>query len=185
MVKYLLLSCILLLAVSAANAEALLFVSDRCPPCQIMKQHAKELINEGLDIRIINVYSKEAKRYNIAYTPTLVLVSGQTEIKRHVGLLSKEEFRRFLDSNPLKTNDNFTGAILIYNSTLKVDETTSFFIRRARKNRYGFKEIDLSKQSKTSFRELVDKYDLRFCVTIIIMEDGKELGRYICTQHHI
>jgi len=186
MIKKIIILIALLLIPSTSNAEVLVFVTKWCEYCQDIKIYAQELKNDGYDIKIIDAnlrINKElVKKYKITTVPTTVKVSC-CGTEKYTGTLSKKELRKLCKD--CKCLEPFTGAILILDSGVELDITTAFFVRRAKKNRYGCKIIDIKNKTASEKQAIRKKYNTEYCPTIIIMEDGKELGRYVCTQHPI
>ena len=71
-----------------------------CGPCRMLKpilsEYAKE--NENIKIASINVDNniKLSNEYQVSSIPCLVLFSNGQETRRTVGLLSKEELKKFI-----------------------------------------------------------------------------------------
>lgn len=78
------------------------FYSDWCPPCKLLELIFKQLEEEFKGkIKFIRVNVEEnreiAAQYRVMSIPTLILFKNGQEVKRIVGLRSKEELRKELD----------------------------------------------------------------------------------------
>lgn len=73
------------------------FYADWCGPCQMM---GKVLEDYNGDVNILKVntdeYSDLAMSFGVMSIPTLILIENGSELKKHVGLLSKDELDEFL-----------------------------------------------------------------------------------------
>ena len=73
------------------------FYADWCGPCQMMGKVLEEY--EG-NVNILKVNTDEypdlAASFGVMSIPTLILMENGIELKKHVGLLSKEDLDEFL-----------------------------------------------------------------------------------------
>lgn len=74
------------------------FSAEWCPPCKKVEPLLKELENEGTQIiRFDGGSQKElCAALQVSGFPTLILYKDGKEVKRHVGLISKEELAAFM-----------------------------------------------------------------------------------------
>ena len=70
------------------------FNADWCGPCRMLRPTLEEISNENKDIKFvsINIDSEDelAEKYNVSSIPCLVLFDKGVEIKRNIGLVSKD-----------------------------------------------------------------------------------------------
>ena len=90
---------------SAATNMLVAFSSDRCGHCQAMKPTLRQLENEDVPIRHVNVTAEPdfARRHGIRQTPTFVVLSAGRELTRLVGAQSVEKLRNALAIDPTGT----------------------------------------------------------------------------------
>lgn len=79
------------------------FYADWCGPCQALKPDLEKLEKEfhnKIEFEKVNVdeNSELAQKFGIMSIPTLVLVNGDREVDRQVGLKPKEELKEWLES---------------------------------------------------------------------------------------
>ena len=76
------------------------FNADWCGPCKMMKPILEEMIkdNDNIKIASVNIDDEDelAEKYNVFSIPCLVLFETGKEIKRNVGLISKDELEKFI-----------------------------------------------------------------------------------------
>ena len=76
------------------------FNADWCGPCKMMKPILEEMIKDNDNIKIVSVNIDDedelAEKYNVFSIPCLVLFEKGKEIKRNVGLISKDELEKFI-----------------------------------------------------------------------------------------
>jgi thiol-disulfide isomerase/thioredoxin len=188
MVKQLIIALIVFLLLPClANAAVLVFVSDWCSGCKQVHKDAISLQKDGYDITIINISEdKDAvKKYNITSVPTTIVVySNGKEVSRKIGPISKEELRLKSIEDGINYDDllkanNFTGILHFYTPNTQLDKTNKLIFKFAlRFNRFGYKEIDITSPRN---KDLVEKYNITKSPTMIILEKGGELGRYVAT----
>lgn len=78
-----------------------IFSQDMCLSCPPAKELGKKLEKEGLvKVELVDVAKPEglaeAKKHDVMSTPTLVLVDGDKEVKKWVGMPGKGEVREML-----------------------------------------------------------------------------------------
>ncbi|MBQ8892102.1 MAG: thioredoxin [Bacilli bacterium] len=70
------------------------FNADWCGPCKMLKPILESISNENKDIKVvsINIDSEDelAEAYNVSSIPCLVLFDKGMEVKRSIGLVSKD-----------------------------------------------------------------------------------------------
>ena len=71
-----------------------------CSPCRVISPIVDELSNEVKDVKFIKLNVDEspdiASQYDVMGIPTLILFNNGKEIKRIVGLRSKEDLKKEL-----------------------------------------------------------------------------------------
>ena len=71
------------------------FNADWCGPCKMLKPLLEEIAETHKQIKVISInIDKEGEltdKYNVSSIPCLVLFDSGEEIKRNVGLISKDE----------------------------------------------------------------------------------------------
>ena len=76
------------------------FYADWCGPCQMLAPIVEEVANENKNIKVcrINVDDNQelAMKYEVMSIPTLVVIKEGKEIKRKIGLISKDEISEML-----------------------------------------------------------------------------------------
>lgn len=79
--------------------EVLKFSASWCGPCQALGMTLKEKDDWGLPIKEIDIDDNLdlAAKYGIRSVPTLVIVEGETEIKRKSGALSVKQIKEFIN----------------------------------------------------------------------------------------
>lgn len=77
------------------------FYADWCGPCKVMGTIIEEISNDRSDIDIIKVNTDEfneiALSFGIMSIPTLFIMEKGEVVKKHIGLLSKEELETFIN----------------------------------------------------------------------------------------
>ena len=73
------------------------FYADWCGPCKMLEPILKEFEKE-IEIIHINVDENQdvAEKYNVMSIPTLVLLKGEEEIERNVGVCDKQFLREWI-----------------------------------------------------------------------------------------
>lgn len=76
------------------------FYANWCGPCKMLRPILEELANERNDFKFVSINIDEeenlANDFEILSIPTLVLINNGKEVKRNVGLASKEQLVDFL-----------------------------------------------------------------------------------------
>lgn len=76
------------------------FNADWCGPCKILKPMLEEISETYENIKIVSINIDDedelAEKYNVSSIPCLVLFDKGTEIKRNVGLISKDEIESII-----------------------------------------------------------------------------------------
>ena len=76
------------------------FYADWCGPCKMIRPILEEISENNNDIKIvsINIEDEEelAERYNVSSIPCLVVFENGEEIKRNVGLVSKDDIEKMI-----------------------------------------------------------------------------------------
>lgn len=71
------------------------FNASWCGPCRMLKPIVEEISEENNDVKIVSIdidsESELAENYGISSIPCLVLFNKGEEVKRNVGLISKDE----------------------------------------------------------------------------------------------
>lgn len=71
--------------------KILKFGAPWCGPCRIQDKILDELQSEGYDVEKINVDEHEelAEKHDVMSVPTILILDGETEVKRFTGLTQK------------------------------------------------------------------------------------------------
>jgi len=74
------------------------FTASWCQPCKMLAKTLEE-INTDIPIEVvdIDVHSDIAMDYNIRSVPTLVMKDGNIEMKRMIGMKSKQDLSEWLN----------------------------------------------------------------------------------------
>ena len=76
--------------------QLLVFSAPWCHPCKVIKP-----ILEGLSIKTIHIDVDKnpeiSAHHQVGSIPTLILMDGTTEVRRHLGIISKEKLEQFLE----------------------------------------------------------------------------------------
>jgi len=74
------------------------FTASWCQPCKMLAKTLEE-VNTDVPIEVIDidVHSDVAMEYNIRSVPTLVMKDGNIEMKRMVGMKSKQDLSEWLN----------------------------------------------------------------------------------------
>lgn len=71
------------------------FYADWCGPCKMLKPIIEEFADNNVEIKVvsINIDNEDelAEKYNVSSIPCLVVFDKGKEIKRKVGLMSKDD----------------------------------------------------------------------------------------------
>ena len=75
------------------------FYADWCGPCKMLSKTI-ESIKEEIPFEVEEIdadrNAEMAKKYNIRGLPTMVIVDGETEVKRHVGNMTADQVKDFV-----------------------------------------------------------------------------------------
>ena len=78
------------------------FYATWCGPCKMVGPFIEELSEEIDDVKFVSVDTDEeyelAEEYGIISIPSVLLFKNGKEIKRHVGIITKEELEEFIRS---------------------------------------------------------------------------------------
>jgi thioredoxin 1 len=79
--------------------KVLKFYADWCGPCKMLSK-TLEQVQTDVVIEEVNIDEKSelTQQMNVRGVPTLVLVDGDVEVKRLVGLKNKEELENWINS---------------------------------------------------------------------------------------
>jgi len=78
--------------------RVLRFTASWCQPCKMLAKTLDEIdTNIPIEVVDIDVHSDVAMDYGIRSVPTLVLKDGNIEIKRIVGMKSKQDLTEWLN----------------------------------------------------------------------------------------
>lgn len=78
------------------------FYSEKCTPCKVMMPIVDQATKKhSLPLRKVEVNKepREAQLYNVKSVPTLIMLEGDSEIKRLTGAVSKMELENFFVEN--------------------------------------------------------------------------------------
>lgn len=71
------------------------FNADWCGPCQMLRPVVEEVANENDNVKIvsINVDNNDvlSEKFNVSSIPCLVLFENGKEVKRNIGVMTKDE----------------------------------------------------------------------------------------------
>ena len=79
--------------------KILKFYADWCGPCKMLSKTI-ETIKEEIPFEIEEIDADNntimATKYNIRALPTMVIVDGETEVKRHTGNMTANQVKEFV-----------------------------------------------------------------------------------------
>lgn len=71
------------------------FYADWCGPCKMISPIIESIANENEDIKVVKINVDEAQdlamEYQVMSIPTIVIIKNGKEVKRNVGVASKEQ----------------------------------------------------------------------------------------------
>ena len=77
------------------------FNANWCGPCRMLRPILEEVSNENPNIKIVSINVDEekslTKEYHVLSIPCLIFVKGGKEMKRHAGLVTKEELENLIN----------------------------------------------------------------------------------------
>jgi len=78
--------------------RVLRFTASWCQPCKMLAKTLED-VNTNVPIEVIDIddNSELAKDYGIRGVPTMVMLDGDTEVKRLVGMSQKKELENWLN----------------------------------------------------------------------------------------
>jgi len=78
--------------------RVLRFTASWCQPCKTLAKNL-ESVNNNIPIEVIDidVHSELAVDYGIRSVPTLIMLDGNTEVKRFVGVKSLKDLENWLN----------------------------------------------------------------------------------------
>ena len=84
-----------------SNTKVLVdFNADWCGPCKMLKPIIDEIAEEKTDLKIVSINIDDedelSEEYNVSSIPCLVLFDKGKEVKRNVGLMSKDDLETFI-----------------------------------------------------------------------------------------
>ena len=78
------------------------FYATWCGPCKMVAPFIEELSEEIDDVKFVSIDTDEedelSEEYGIISIPSVLLFKNGKEIKRHVGIITKEELEEFIRS---------------------------------------------------------------------------------------
>lgn len=76
------------------------FNANWCGPCKMLKPILEEISSNDESIKIVSIDIDEedelAEQYNVSSIPCLVLFDKGNEVKRNIGLISKDEIEKMI-----------------------------------------------------------------------------------------
>lgn len=76
------------------------FNASWCGPCKMLKPILEEISNDNDNIKVVSINIDEedelAEKYEVSSIPCLVLFDKGKEIKRNIGLISKDEIENMI-----------------------------------------------------------------------------------------
>lgn len=74
------------------------FYADWCGPCKMIKPIIEEIAEKNDDVKVasVNIEDEEelVEKYNVSSIPCLVIFENGEEVKRNVGLMSKNDIEK-------------------------------------------------------------------------------------------
>ena len=139
-----------------------LFVGTYCPPC-----HKAQRILKNEDIVIVNCNKDKrlARKYKIKGMPTFIVIRGGEEVARLVGLKTLKEYQEAMNRS---SEAPFTG--VIYFAGVEDGMIVKTILRKIKHFNVVI-ELGTAKQA--------EQYKITQRPTLVIIQAGKEIGRYI------
>ena len=79
------------------------FYANWCGPCKMLRPIIEEVSNENKNVKVasINIDNNDelAMKYNVSAIPCLILFENGKELKRSIGLVSKDEVETIIGDN--------------------------------------------------------------------------------------
>ncbi len=76
------------------------FNADWCGPCQMLKPIIEEIADSNDDIKVVSINIDDedelSEEYNVSSIPCLVLFENGKEVKRNVGLISRDDIESLI-----------------------------------------------------------------------------------------
>ena len=76
------------------------FNASWCGPCRMLKPIVEEISEENKDLKVVSIdvdsESELAEKYGVFSIPCLVVFDNGEEVKRNVGLISKDEIESII-----------------------------------------------------------------------------------------
>lgn len=84
-----------------SNVKVLVdFNANWCGPCKMLKPIIDEIAQNNSDVKIVSINIDDedelAEKYSVLSIPCLIVFDKGKEVKRNVGLMSKEDIEAFL-----------------------------------------------------------------------------------------
>lgn len=81
------------------DRRILRFTASWCGPCKTIAQQLEELnVQMPIEVIDIDVFSDVAMDYGIRSVPTLIILEGNVEVKRKVGVTTKEILKNWIEA---------------------------------------------------------------------------------------
>ncbi len=92
-------TAIVMACLVSSDVRVLFFTMQGCPPCHQMEPNIDQLARDGFEVSKIDArrQSDLAARFNVAQTPTTIIVDGSRVLNRHSGPLSYANLRQMVE----------------------------------------------------------------------------------------